>query len=202
MARAAPSPMALVTPAGDTEGSMSECLWYRLISANIVTIFPLSPAVDYTSPGKRPPSHLWPLSLHEKPLPSHHLSCLLLLLGSLLEFPLLAADICFHGTLVICYSTKPLQIQWLKTTILFRSQCLRLGIWERPGWMLSLGVPHVDAVDVICSYSHLRALLSGHSRWHPHAAGRLEAQAGLRPEPRAGLSAWLGILTAWHLSSK
>lgn len=128
---------------------------------------------------------------------------MLLLLGSLLEFPLLASDICFRGTWVICYTTKPLQTQWLETAVLFCSQSLRSGIWERPGWMLSLGVPHGDAVDVICSYRHLRALLSGHSRWHRHAAGRLEAQAGLRPEhpELASLHGW-GVLTAWHLSSQ
>lgn len=60
--------------------------------------------------------------------------------------------------------------------------------------MLSLGVPHVDAVDGICSYSQSSEGLTEWpftmvpSRcWPAGSSGR--ASTGV---PRAGLSAWLG----------
>ena len=148
----------------DSEGCVSEYLWYKLISAKSSRSF-LSPSIDCTSLGKWSPSCLWQFtgtvksSQEESPISPPEI---LLLPGSLpgispSSFPVRCPWYLLYSTLVIYCGTKPVRLSFrlvlwvigcLKTTILFCSQFLRSGLWEGLGWVHSFGVcpqgcPHI-----------------------------------------------------------
>ena len=148
----------------DSEGCMSEYLWYKFISAKSSRSF-LSPSIDCTFLGKWSPSRLWQFtgtvmsSQEDSPISPPEI---LLLLGSLpgispSSLPVRCPWYLLYSTLVIYCSTKPVRLSFrlvlwvigcLKTTVLFCSQFLRSGLWEGLGWVHSFGVcpqgcPHI-----------------------------------------------------------
>lgn len=86
---------AVVSPVGNSKDCESEHLWYKLISANIFNVSPLSSGRlhiprEMELPLTSDPSQVL-FSLPEKPLPSHHLRYYFFQ-EALLEFPLPASQ--------------------------------------------------------------------------------------------------------------